>query len=107
MIKQMLRKWLEVPDEYVAPKVDFKPEIREVVVEVVKEAFTEDYVSTSAFGRSDWGSIRGTIESQTTKVVDHYSREAVVLAIDSIVEPEAFIDAVVQRIQSKQLGGSK
>lgn len=107
MIKEALRKWLEVPEAPNLNQYITKDVVREVVVEVVVEAFKDEdkYSSTSLFSSYDFNTIKGTIKRHTVNLVREQVSVAVAAKVSKIIKPEEFIDSIVQRIKSKQLGG--
>ena len=113
MIKSILRKWLGVSDhdhnDYLL-KADLKSsvvqtqEVRDLVVETVAEAFTDvPDRGLVYFGNDYWNHINGTVRGHTVDIVHKKAQTSVNAAISEIVDPEEFIDAIIQRIKIKQL----
>lgn len=112
MIKSLrifLREWLGIKDEpepsdHTYVRMD---NIKEAVEDAIYEAFLPE-LSIQQRIMTYWDrprdkEIRGTLQKQVEGLVGKEVEHAVAQKISELLEPERFIDGVVERIKRKQL----
>ena len=105
-MKQFLRKWLEVPEargmsKYVE-RDDIKQEVEDAIYEALQPELPESYRHLFWL-RDKHKDIRGTLERHVKMILSEGAEEEVQKSVNKLVDPESFIDGVVERIKSKQL----
>jgi len=102
MIKQILRKWLEIPEE----KED-EPNIELIVGQCIEDLFKCDPTRKGYWIDNSPRFIQSKIESIIREQVDFVSRQEISSKTSELarayIEGEEFIDNIVHRIKIKQL----
>lgn len=113
MLKTFLKKWLDVPEDKPSPVLkDFVVEgtVRELVKAVIEEAlepWREGVLRGYYWSDVEHKKIYGIFEKLTKSVVNEYAGDEVTRLVKERLEPESFIDGVVERINKKQLKSGK
>ena len=105
-MKQFFRKWLEVPEvpnmsKYVKTD-DIKKAVEDAIYEALQPELPERY-KPLFWDRGRDKDIRGTLQRHVKMLISEDAKMAVQKNVNELVEPEGFIDGVVERIKNKQL----
>jgi len=96
MLKRLIRKWLEI-DGYAA--IDAR--VRFAIEEILNE---NDELGLIMWDMNTARRLRGVLLSGMRRMMSKEIEDEATRAVRAIVDPEIFIDRVVERIRSKQVG---
>jgi hypothetical protein len=103
-IKDILRRWLEIPDgsDYVK-RSDVINDIRNEVKQVICCAFApKDEINEMQYD-GKYYRILGTLDQAVSRLVNPAAGEAVDKRLAEVVDAEKFLDDIVARLKRKQL----
>ena len=108
-LRKFLREWLGIKDDpkpsgHAYVRTD---DIKESVEDAIREAFLPE-LSTQQMMHTYWyrdrdKDIRGTLQQCVRKLIDEDAENAVEKRVAELLQPESFIDGVVERIKRKQI----
>ncbi|MCY4044626.1 MAG: hypothetical protein OXE99_06070 [Cellvibrionales bacterium] len=111
-MKKLLQKWLEIPPaekeiiDLNFPNYITECQLKNAVEEAIYEALSPDLPELyriKYFQRDKYKDLSGLVQNHIKSLARELSKSEIRKVITEKIEPEKFIDDVVERIKNKQL----